>query len=78
MDFNRNQLFLVGLLLLLFGLQFRLVETFTLNQPTTRFLHPLDGGAPSAAAQAASATNAEPRLPASGRRKVPKSLTKSC
>lgn len=38
MDFNRNQLFLVGLLLLLFGLQFRLVETFTLNQPTTRFL----------------------------------------
>lgn len=38
MDFNRNQLFLVGLLLLLFGTQFRLVETFTLNQPTTRFL----------------------------------------
>ncbi len=40
-------------------------------QPTTRFLHPLDGGAPSAAAQAASATNAEPRLPASGRRRLP-------
>ena len=38
MDFNRNQLFLVGLLLLLFGVQFRLVETFTLNQQTTRFL----------------------------------------
>jgi hypothetical protein len=38
MDFNRNQLFLVGLLLLLFGLQFRLVETFTLNQQTTKFL----------------------------------------
>jgi len=38
MDFNRNQLFLVGLLLLLFGTQFRMVETFTLNQPTTRFL----------------------------------------
>lgn len=38
MDFNRNQLFLVGLLLLLFGVQFRLVETFTLNQPTTKFL----------------------------------------
>ena len=37
MDFNRNQLFLVGLLLLLFGLQFRLVETFTLNQYTTKF-----------------------------------------
>ncbi len=38
MDFNRNQLFLTGLLLLLFGVQFRLVETFTLNQQTTKFL----------------------------------------
>jgi hypothetical protein len=38
MDFNRNQIFLTGLLLVLFGTQFRLVERFTLNEPTTRFL----------------------------------------
>ena len=40
-------------------------------QPTIRFLHPVDGGAPSAAAPAASPTKAEPRLPASGRRRLP-------
>ncbi|MDX1961645.1 MAG: hypothetical protein SFX18_00745 [Pirellulales bacterium] len=38
MDFNRNQLFMIGLLLLLVGLQFRAVESFTLNEPTTRFI----------------------------------------
>jgi len=38
MDFNRNQIMMLGLLLLLFGTQFRLVERFTLNEPTTRFL----------------------------------------
>jgi hypothetical protein len=38
MDFNRNQIFMTGLLLLLFGIQFRMVETFTLNKPTTKFL----------------------------------------
>ncbi|MGC4005617.1 MAG: hypothetical protein QM811_21865 [Pirellulales bacterium] len=38
MDMNRNKLFLIGFLLLLFGLQFRMVETFTLNTTTTRFL----------------------------------------
>ena len=38
MDLNRNQFFLVGLLVLLLGIQFRMVETFTFNEPTTRFL----------------------------------------
>ncbi len=38
MDFNRNQFFMAGVLLLLLGLQFRMVDTFTLNEKTTRFL----------------------------------------
>jgi hypothetical protein len=38
MDINRNQFMLIGILLLLLGLQFRFVDTFVLNEPSTRFL----------------------------------------
>ncbi len=38
MDLNRNQFMLIGLLLLLFGLQLRFVDTFVLNAESTRFL----------------------------------------
>ncbi len=38
MDFNRNQFMIAGVLMLLLGLQFRLVESFTLNEKTTQFL----------------------------------------
>jgi len=38
MDLNRNQIMLIGLLLLLFGLQLRFVDTFVLNEESTRFL----------------------------------------
>jgi hypothetical protein len=38
MDFNRNQIFLLGLLMLFFGFQFRVLDRFTLNDQTTRFL----------------------------------------
>lgn len=38
MELNRNQFFLVGVLLVLLGIQFRSVENFTLNEKTTRFL----------------------------------------
>jgi hypothetical protein len=38
MDINRNQFMLIGFLLLLLGLQFRFVDTFVLNEPSTRFL----------------------------------------
>lgn len=38
MDLNRNQFFMIGLILLLFGLQFRLIESYTLNEKASRFL----------------------------------------
>ncbi len=38
MDINRNQYFLVGLVVLVLGLQFRAVETYVLNEKTSRFI----------------------------------------
>lgn len=38
MDINRNQFFLIGLVLLLLGLQFRMVDSFVLNESSTKFL----------------------------------------
>lgn len=38
MELNRNQFFLAGLVLLFLGVQFRLMDSFTLNEKTTRFL----------------------------------------
>ena len=38
MEFNRNQWFLAGIVVLLLGIQLRYVETFVLNERTTQFL----------------------------------------
>lgn len=38
MEINRNQYFLIGMVLLLFGLQLRAVETYVLNEEATRRL----------------------------------------
>ncbi len=38
MEFNRNQWFLAGIVVLLLGLQLRYVQTFVLNERTTQFL----------------------------------------
>jgi hypothetical protein len=38
MEFNRNQFFMIGVLLVLLGVQFRLLESATLNEKTTQFL----------------------------------------
>jgi hypothetical protein len=38
MELNRNNWFMIGLLLLFLGLQFRAVDTFVLNEKTSRFL----------------------------------------
>jgi len=37
-EFNRNQYFMFGLVLLFVGIQFRLIETFVLNEKTSRFI----------------------------------------
>ena len=38
MDLNRNQFFMIGLLLLLMGVQLRAVNAFVLNEKATQFL----------------------------------------
>lgn len=38
MTFNRNQYFMAGLLVLMLGAQFRLIETFELNERATQFI----------------------------------------
>jgi hypothetical protein len=38
MEFNRNQFFMIGVFLLLVGIQFRILDSATLNEKTTRFL----------------------------------------
>jgi len=38
MEFNRNQFFMAGMLVLLLGVQFRAVDTFVLNERTTQIL----------------------------------------
>ena len=38
MELNRNQFLLIGLVLILLGLQLRFVDTFVLNESSTKFL----------------------------------------
>ena len=38
MSLYRNRYFLAGILLVLIGIQFRMVDSFVLNEPTTRVL----------------------------------------
>jgi len=38
MEFNRNQYFMAGLVVLFVGIQLRLVDTFVLNERATHFL----------------------------------------
>src|SRR5262245_141467 len=38
MEFNRNQYFMAGLVVLLLGIQLRLVEAFVLNERATQFV----------------------------------------
>jgi hypothetical protein len=38
MEINRNQYFLIGLVILLLGLQVRMVETYVLNEKASKFL----------------------------------------
>ncbi|MEO8270272.1 MAG: hypothetical protein ABI557_11175 [Aureliella sp.] len=38
MEFDRNRYFMIGILLILLGIQFRMVESFVLNETSTRAL----------------------------------------
>lgn len=43
-EFDRNRYFMIGVLLFLLGIQFRMVESFVLNEPSTRVLARLTKG----------------------------------
>lgn len=38
MEFNRNHYFIAGIFILLIGIQLRMVESYVLNEESTRFL----------------------------------------
>jgi hypothetical protein len=44
-ELNRNQFFMVGVLCILLGVQFHIVESATLNEKTTQFLVAHSGSA---------------------------------
>lgn len=49
MELNRNHYFMAGVVLLLLGIQLRMIDAFVLNESTTRFLTQRAGGAAAAA-----------------------------
>lgn len=49
MEMNRNQFFFAGLLILLLGIQFRVVNSYVLKGEVSRFLHEQTQSAPMAA-----------------------------
>lgn len=55
MDINRNHFFLVGLVFLFLGIQFRMVESAVLTPHVTRLLAESSGSSPLAAADSMSA-----------------------
>lgn len=54
MGLTRNHYFMAGVLLVLLGVQFRLVQSFVLNEPATRTLIKISKRAPGAASGEAS------------------------
>jgi hypothetical protein len=65
MDLNRNQFFFLGLVVLLVGLQVRVVSSYVLNPKTTKFLAERTGQTQSATAASffamSGGTSAAPR-----------------
>jgi len=45
MEFNRNQYFMAGVVILLLGIQFRMVDSYLLSKPVTKFLAEKTGAA---------------------------------
>ncbi|MCO6043785.1 hypothetical protein NG895_07685 [Aeoliella sp. ICT_H6.2] len=58
MEFNRNQFFFLGVLILFLGIQVRMVESYTLSSQATKFLADRSSGAVASASDAAGGTAA--------------------
>ena len=65
MEINRNQYFMMGIVVLLLGLQLRAVETYVLNERASKFLaerlSPMVADADNSASQFVAATGTAPR-----------------
>jgi hypothetical protein len=46
MNWNRKKYFAVGIVIFLLGIQFRSIQSFVLNEPTTRVLHNMAKNSP--------------------------------
>ncbi len=46
MQWNRRRYFTLGVVIFLLGVQFRLIDSFVLNEPTTRALHKMAKNSP--------------------------------
>lgn len=51
MELNRNHYFIIGIVLLLLGLQWRLVDTFVLNEQVSKFVASQTGAAAAASSK---------------------------
>jgi hypothetical protein len=64
MDLNRNQWFLLGLVVLFVGIEFRMLDSFVLTPELTKFLADRKGGPVATASQNVGATlRAQPVAP---------------
>lgn len=70
MEFNRNQCFLLGVVLILLGLQFRYVSAVVLNDEATQFVAKKMGQVPTPVASRPSLTTAMVSAPISTSRRT--------
>ncbi len=63
MDVNRNQFFMCGILVLLLGIQFRVIESYVLTKPATEFLAKRAAGSDAEKAAISSVPQKVIRLP---------------
>ncbi|MEX2186808.1 MAG: hypothetical protein WD875_08445 [Pirellulales bacterium] len=59
MELNRNQYFLIGIVVVLLGIQLRMVDSYVLNAPTTKFVVEKFGSADKQAAVGAATVSLE-------------------
>ena len=61
MEFNRNHYFMAGIVLLLLGIQLRMIDAFVLNETASRFIAQRAAGGASAAASILPSIGPAPR-----------------
>ena len=68
MEINRNQWFMIGMVVLLIGLQFRAVSAYVLNEEATKFLAERVGNSAPASTGSSIFQSPNPAAPAAARK----------